>query len=344
MSVRMTTAPAESTPEALIRLGVIGCGEIATSHALAAIACRRTHLVAGYDLEKERADAFAYRFGCTSASSLQEMFDRVDAVVVCTPPGRHAEVVAAACAAGRHVLCEKELAPDPAHCRVMLDAAARAGVRFAVGFRFRHDPLFQKVQRIICSGEIGTPTLAHLWLPRDLATATHLSASAFPAGVTVGHGCHGYDLMRFLFGAPDDLVGLGANKTGQLVDSDDTAVLAFRWGSTLGTLVIPWSATATDLDRRIEVFGENGHLTADYIGRKIQITGTALARTVRLPSLDVPNGGGARLDFVNQIDDFARSCHDGSDLIAPAVVGADAVIALTTLREHPDWLGGGPDR
>src|SRR5262249_52696670 len=50
----------------------------------------------------------------------------VDAVLVCTPNGLHAEQALAALAAGKHVLCEKPMATSSADGEAMLAAAAQA--------------------------------------------------------------------------------------------------------------------------------------------------------------------------------------------------------------------------
>jgi len=276
--------------EVPVRLGIAGCGEIAPAHARVAAVCRRTQLTASRDIDPIRARAFARTFGCDSAPSLQELLRHCDAVVVCTPLATHTQIVLAACGAGRHVLCEKELAPDLEQCHTMLAAAEQAGVRSTVGFRLRHDPFLQRVRSSIRTGSLGEGTLIHLWLPRSLDTAVRLNEVSLLAGVTVRHGCHGYDLVRFLMGRPDVVVGLGANRTRRLSRSDDTAVVGFRWGSALGTLVIPWSAGPTSLDRRMETFDSRGHLSADYVSRTIRLVGPESRRrpAVAAAPLDVP--------------------------------------------------------
>ena len=53
--------------------------------------------------------------------------DRVDVLVVCVPTQLHSEVAVAAMDAGRHVLCEKPMAPSPGQCRDMIQARDRNG-------------------------------------------------------------------------------------------------------------------------------------------------------------------------------------------------------------------------
>ncbi|MGI4756225.1 MAG: Gfo/Idh/MocA family protein [Janthinobacterium lividum] len=57
----------------------------------------------------------------------------VEAVDVCLPTDLHREVVSAALAAGKHVLCEKPMALNTADCDAMMQAAQRSGRVFMVG-------------------------------------------------------------------------------------------------------------------------------------------------------------------------------------------------------------------
>ena len=54
---------------------------------------------------------------------------QVDAVAITLPTPLHADVAEAALAAGKHVICEKPMAPDLGACDRMVRAAERAAAR-----------------------------------------------------------------------------------------------------------------------------------------------------------------------------------------------------------------------
>ncbi|QPG43092.1 MULTISPECIES: Gfo/Idh/MocA family protein [unclassified Rhodococcus (in: high G+C Gram-positive bacteria)] len=83
----------------------------------------------------------------------------IDAVVVATPPETHVDVVLAAVAAGKHVLCEKPFATTLTDAIRMRDAARSNGVVHAVGHEFRWQPHMAATAQTIRSGVIGDPTL-----------------------------------------------------------------------------------------------------------------------------------------------------------------------------------------
>ncbi len=88
----------------------------------------------------------------------------VDAVTVATPPHTHAEIVLAAIAAGKHVLCEKPFARDAEEARSMLDAAEAAGVVHLLGTEFRWSTGQAHATRVMQEGLIGEPRLANFIL------------------------------------------------------------------------------------------------------------------------------------------------------------------------------------
>jgi predicted dehydrogenase len=107
---------------------------------------------------QERARAAGVALGSTDLAEV--LADpAIDVVVVATPPEAHVEVVLAAVAAGKHVMCEKPFATTLADATRMRDAARGAGVVHAVGHEFRWQPHVAATAQTIHSGTIGTPTL-----------------------------------------------------------------------------------------------------------------------------------------------------------------------------------------
>src|SRR5690348_5382791 len=76
-------------------------------------------------------------------------------VDVATPGDTHKDVVLAALAAGKHVLCEKPLANSLDEAREMLAAANKAGVVAMVNFNYRRVPAVTFAKQLIESGAIG---------------------------------------------------------------------------------------------------------------------------------------------------------------------------------------------
>ena len=83
----------------------------------------------------------------------------VEIVDICTPPGTHPEIVAAAAAAGKAIICEKPLAADYAGAARAADAVRQANVRNAIGFNYRRLPALSLMKQMIDEGAVGEPRL-----------------------------------------------------------------------------------------------------------------------------------------------------------------------------------------
>lgn len=139
--------------------------------------------------------------------------DDIGLVDVSTPGDSHRDVVLAAIAHGKHVLCEKPLANTLAEAREMMEAADRAGIVNMVNFNYRRVPAVQLAKQIIDSGQIGE--LRH-W--RAVYLQDWINDPNFPlvwrmqkeiagTGALGDIAAHIVDLSRFLIGDITDVVG-----------------------------------------------------------------------------------------------------------------------------------------
>jgi glucose-fructose oxidoreductase len=71
----------------------------------------------------------------------------IDIVYVVLPPSMHREYVVRAAKAGKHVFCEKPMAPSVADCEAMISACKSNKVKLAIGYRCQHDPNIQAVMK-----------------------------------------------------------------------------------------------------------------------------------------------------------------------------------------------------
>lgn len=145
---------------ATLRVGIIGCGEIArSSHIPAYIKCgSQVELVAVADVVKERAEACAREFSIPRVfSDTVEMIEQanLDAVSVCVPNKYHAPVTLAALQAGCHVLCEKPPAITAEEAERMADTARKTGKLLSYGFQYRYATEVRTLKRFVEEGELG---------------------------------------------------------------------------------------------------------------------------------------------------------------------------------------------
>ena len=69
----------------------------------------------------------------------------IDVIYIVLPPSMHAEYSIRAAKAGKHVWCEKPMAPSVADCKNMIDACTKNKVKLSIGYRMHHEPNTQKI-------------------------------------------------------------------------------------------------------------------------------------------------------------------------------------------------------
>ncbi|MCX5381170.1 Gfo/Idh/MocA family protein [Streptomyces sp. NBC_00091] len=142
-----------------LRLGLLGCGDIAARRTLPALArTPELALAAVAAREPARAAAFAARFGGEPAASYEELLARpdVDAVYLCLPTVLHAHWAERALRAGKHVLVEKPLATNGADAERLFVLAAQRRLVLLENFMFLHHATQATVTGLLASGALGT--------------------------------------------------------------------------------------------------------------------------------------------------------------------------------------------
>ncbi len=142
--------------------GVIGATSWVAQRAVlpAIVASPAARLVAA---ASERVDDVGARFGAErSHRSYAALLDdpAVEAVYVPLPNSLHRSWVERAAAAGKHVLCEKPLAPTAADAEAMANACAAAGVTVLEAYVTPHHPRARAIAALVASGRLGVPRFA----------------------------------------------------------------------------------------------------------------------------------------------------------------------------------------
>lgn len=181
---------------ALVRVGVIGVGNIGTAHAtnLARNVAGSTVTVV-YDFNADRAAQVASELGAIAVDSAQALIEHpeVDAVVIASPDGLHAEQALACLAAGKPTLCEKPLAPQLDKALEVIAAEVALGHRLiTMGFMRRFDPGYLALREEMSGA--GTPLAAHM-AHRNMASGPGQTAATTLTNSVV----HEMDISRWLF-------------------------------------------------------------------------------------------------------------------------------------------------
>jgi predicted dehydrogenase len=101
------------------------------------------------------AEAAAHHPAALLSTSLDDVLDDVDAVVVATPAASHAPIARRALDAGRHVLVEKPMTTSVGDAEVLVEIARRRDLLLMTGHTFEYNPAVWKLREIVRSGALG---------------------------------------------------------------------------------------------------------------------------------------------------------------------------------------------
>lgn len=180
-----------------VRAGVVGSGGIAHVHVAAWQSLRADVSVFSVD---PLLSTFATRYGITAASSLGQLIDMVDVIDVCTPTTTHQDIVLAAAAAKRHVICEKPLALTHDAAAAMIAACDTAGVGLHPGQVVRFFPEYAAAKAQVDSGRIGAPAVLRLARRGAKPTAPWFTRPELSGGLFVDQMIHDFDYARWIAG------------------------------------------------------------------------------------------------------------------------------------------------
>ncbi len=275
-----------------VRFGFIGAGFMGKAHAQACRALRASFPDLDVDVElttitassPETARVAAERFGFGSYDDDWRALiarDDVDAVSVLVPNRFHHEIVLAAAAAGKHILCEKPMAMSVAEAEEMLAAVERADVRHMLCFNYRRSPAVLYAQSLLERGDLGRPyAFRGVYLQDWLADATipsnwRLRQSVAGSGTLGDIASHVVDFAQFLLGDIARVSGLmrtwvderpapdGPGRVAVDVDDEVMCLLEFANGA-IGTIQATRFAPGRKNFLGFEVNCERGSLVFDY--------------------------------------------------------------------------------
>jgi len=260
------TGPAEKKS---LRVGIVGCGSIARSHALSYQGNERVEIVGVVDLDPARAAAFAANYGTTAYGSCRELLDQQpDLVSVATPPGNHAGLTVELLEAGCSVLLEKPPTTTLADMDVIAAAEKVSSGSVYVVFQHRHGSGARRANQLLRTGALGTPRVAvceTLWYRPDSYFLPEWRGNwaGEGGGPTLGHGIHQIDLLLQLMG-PWDTVDARAARIARPVDFEDVsmAIVTFDSGA-VGTVVT--SLLSPRELSRIRVDTDGGTLEVNHV-------------------------------------------------------------------------------
>jgi predicted dehydrogenase len=195
--------------------------------------------------------------------------DDVHCVLIAAPTPLHEPLVAAALAAGKHVLCEKPLTFDPEADMRLAAEADRRHLGLHIGFWRRHAWPYREARRLLAEGAIGEPRLLRLAQWDAVPPPVSFCDPAVSGGIAVDMGVHECDLAAWLGGSRVVEAFARASPTradmAAVGDVESLAGLLVLAGGQPASVDLTRTAAYGDVVRT-EIVGQHGSLICEAHG------------------------------------------------------------------------------
>ena len=256
----------------MVRFAVVGLG-MGRVRARLIAETEGAALTAVVDLDRGLAQEVGEEMGCAWTTELAEALGRadVDAVMVMTPSGLHAEIGVQAARAGKHVVTTKPMDVSTAACDRLIAACDDAGVLLAVDYQSRYVDDNYRIAAAVQRGWLGDMILGEARFklfrsPEYFSSGTGWRGTwAMDGGGSLANqGAHLIDMLVWYMG---DAVSVYAETAvmGHDIETEDLGLAIVNFasgakGTIVGTTTFPQNAYWS-----FEVHGTEGGILIDQI-------------------------------------------------------------------------------
>jgi predicted dehydrogenase len=285
-----------------IRVGIIGCGQRGTAVISSMSANTNINIIAIADLFEDQLKNAAVKLNQLNAAkgfpeikqsnvyqgskAYLRLLDNkdVDAVLISAPAYTHPLFMEAAVAAGKHVYCEKPVAPDVAGCKKVQQVGEKLNSKLSVviGFQIRYASPYVEMVNRIQQGDIGDVISAQLyylssfWEIHQLNNVSddefrirnHFHFQALSGGILLDQGIHMLDVCNWaLKGHPLRAIASGGSKGGPGIgDAWNNYQVVYQYPRDINVSMHSTQVGPSFGDVCCRFFGTKGIAEAHYTG------------------------------------------------------------------------------
>ncbi|MCW5982164.1 MAG: Gfo/Idh/MocA family oxidoreductase [Bryobacteraceae bacterium] len=157
-----------------LRIGVIGCGGMATHHMKTLVPLRESdnfEFAAVCDIYDKRARMAAELTGAKIHKDYRSLLEEkdIDYVLIATPEHWHAQMTIDAAEAGKHIYCEKPMTQTSEQAKKVVAVIQRTGVKMQVGVQGMSDDSYETANKYVKQDALGKVVLAQIDYSRNYA-------------------------------------------------------------------------------------------------------------------------------------------------------------------------------
>lgn len=308
-----------------MKFGIIGAGGIAHAYVQAFAGSNCCEIVAVADVRLESAKALAEVANVKAYNSHIKLAEneKVDAVIVATPPSTHADIAIYFLERGIPVLCEKPLCISVENAKRMMKAADDNGVVLAMASKFRHSADVIKAKGIVESGTLGEILQFENAFTADIDMSKRWNSTKeiSGGGVLIDNGTHSVDIIRYILGPIESVLAVESGRTQGLNVDENVRLLARTASGVVASVDLTWGIQK-ELPDFIKIYGSTGSLSVGWKHSKYK-------RNSNPDSITFGNGYDKIDSFRGKLENFAKSVNGKEH---PLIRPEDAVASVLVIE------------
>ena len=254
-----------------MRIGILGAGGIAGEMAKTIAGLKDVDAYAVASRDKEKAEAFAKKWGFEKAyGSYNDMLDddKVDLVYIAVPHSHHHKWTLEALNAGRNVLCEKSFAANTAQAEEMIKLAEEKKLLLTEAIWTRYMPSRRIIDELLDGGEIGKIVTVASNLGYRIDMNERMVRPELAGGCLLDLTVYTLNFSSMILGNDIKRIEASMVPTETGVDGQDTVMLEYSDGTMASMFTTMYALT----DRRGLIAGTEGFITVQNINNPQRIT------------------------------------------------------------------------
>jgi predicted dehydrogenase len=296
-----------------LRVAMVGAGRVSNAHLRAIGGTDAVEVVGILDLNGELARQQAEKNSIPRVyASWDELLkdDAPHVVATLLPHDLHERYATEALSAGKHVVCEKPLAPTVAECARMLAAAERAGRRLLPVHNRVYDFGIERMHGIVQAGQIGEVVLAQTTgFEAPPTVQSWLATPRGGGGVLMSQAVHPMYALRWLLGDVARVSCLFGDRKVVNMTAEDHAVVLLKFANGIAAeMTCTFGIAHGPLDHSITFHGRDGYLNMSQ--RRLWAISPQLFGDKELHEIDIAQTEPAA-GFRRMWEDYARGILEG---------------------------------
>lgn len=295
----------------MLRLGVLGCGNMASGLLDQLVKTNRVEIAAIFDPDAEQLATAVAKYGGEPISTEDKIATRTDfdLYLVASPPLYHEENILAVAPHGKPIYSEKPLCTTVERCNRIIETCHRYGAKLFVGQVLRLFPLFWEAKKILDTGAIGEAKLCSITRAGrgDFFSKGWRRNHSETGGLLLEVNSHELDYLYFLFGEPESVFAQGhqLNDWGDVMDALFVQI-KFRNGA-IGALHSSNSSPVGEY--RVHIQATNGSMTHGGFGGELKYRSFEAAEPTTIIAKDLNYGD----PYARELISFLNWAEHGAD-------------------------------